>query len=77
MEFVMMMGMLRSGFGWPQGRGCQSHTYQAQNLTSLHDPVSLLEQAIERLDTILKKPGLHWCQSWKRNEPAQVKPCSC
>ncbi len=75
MEFVVMMGMLRSGFGWPQGHACKSRPDHANDLTSVHVTISLLEHPIAQETRFSGIPGLHQGRSSKRDDLAPVNPC--
>ena len=66
MQLVVMMGMLRSGFGWPQGHAGKSRPDHANDLTSVHDRISLYEHSIAQETRFSEIPGLSWGGS--RNE---------
>jgi hypothetical protein len=53
------VGMLRSGFGWPQGHACKSRPDHANDLTSVHVTISLLEHPIAQETRFSGSPGLH------------------
>jgi len=74
MQFVVMVGMLRSGFGWPQGHACKSRPDHANDLTPVHVTFSLLEHPIAQETRISGIPGLNSGRSWKRDDLAPAKP---
>ena len=73
MELVVMVGMLRSGFGWPQSHACKSRPGHANDLTSVHVTVSLLEHPIAQETRFSGNPGLSSGRSREGDDLANVK----